>query len=87
MVTIQLNQKTIFHYHQVQKTCDSRVKHLSAATEELTKFEDELKKFDTWSEATDKELDRQMEEVQKSDNIRRVTELHKVSRTYIVACL
>ena len=64
--------------HQVQKTCDSRVKHLSAATEELSKFEDELKKFNVWSDATDKELDRQVDAVQESDNIRRVAELHKV---------
>ena len=64
--------------HQVQKTCDSRVKHLSAATEELSKFEDELKKFKVWSDATGKELDRQVDAVQESDNIRRVAELHKV---------
>ena len=64
--------------HQVQKTCDSRVKHLSAATEELSKFEDELKKFNVWSDATYKELDRQVDAVQESDNIRRVAELHKV---------
>ena len=55
------------------------MKHLSAATEELTKFEDELKKFNIWNDATSKELDRQMEAVQESDNIRRITELHKVS--------
>ena len=54
------------------------MKHLTAATEELTKFEDELKKFNVWSDATGKELDRQIQAVQESDNIRRVTELHKV---------
>ena len=54
------------------------MKHLSAATEELSKFEDELKKFNVWSDATDKELDRQVDAVQESDNIRRVAELHKV---------
>ena len=54
------------------------MKHLTAATEELTKFEDELKKFNVWSDATGKELDRQIQAVQESDNIRRITELHKV---------
>ena len=73
-----INKINIVSTIQVQKTCDSRVKHLTAATEELTKFEDELKKFNIWSDATGKELDRQIEAVQESDNIRRITELHKV---------
>ena len=63
---------------QVQKTCESRVKHLSAATDELTKFEAELHKFNKWLETTEKELERQTEAVEVFDNISRVKEQHKV---------
>lgn len=64
---------------QIQKTCESRVKHLSAATDELTKFETELHKFNKWLEVTEKELDRQTEAVEEFENITRVKEQHKVN--------
>lgn len=58
------------------------MKHLSAATDELTKFEAELHKFKNWLEVTENELERQVEAVEGFDNINRVKEQHKVRINY-----
>lgn len=57
---------------------------MTAATDELTKFETELKKFTTWLDTTSKELDRQVDAVKDMENVNRVKEQHKV---IVVLCI
>ncbi|KAH3699002.1 hypothetical protein DPMN_073948, partial [Dreissena polymorpha] len=72
-------------YGKVQKTCESRMKHLSTATDELTKFEAELKKFSSWLGTTEQELQRQIEAIQIVDGVTRVKDQHKEMQSDIIA--
>lgn len=63
---------------QVQKTSEIRLKHLTTACDEVTKFEEELGKFEEWLTQSSKELDRQEELIRDLDNFSRVMEQQKV---------
>lgn len=63
---------------QVQKTSEIRLKHLTTACDEVTKFEEELGKFEEWLTMSSKELDRQEELIRDLDNFSRVMEQQKV---------
>lgn len=65
-------------FPQVQKTSEIRLKHLTTACDEVTKFEEELSKFDEWLTQSCKELDRQEELIRDLDNFSRVMEQQKV---------
>ena len=54
------------------------MKHLSAATDELTKFEAELQKFNNWLDETEGELDEQSTAVQEFDTLKKILDQNKV---------
>lgn len=72
------NYGVLLLFPQVQKTSEIRLKHLTTACDEVTKFEEELSKFDEWLTQSCKELDRQEELIRDLDNFSRVMEQQKV---------
>ena len=63
---------------QVTKSSDRRLTHLTKASEELVKLEDEVRKFKTWMTAADGELARQEECLRRFEDLKPLAEKQKV---------
>ena len=58
---------------QVQKTGDTRFKHLNTACTEVTKFEDELHKFKDWLTDTSDKLAKHEQQVKSVDTAKQIS--------------
>ena len=74
---------------QVTKSSERRLTHLTKASDELGKLEDEMSKFKTWMSAANSELARQEECLQRFEDLKPLAEKQKVSRVglgWLVGC-
>ncbi|XP_046365478.2 microtubule-actin cross-linking factor 1-like isoform X10 [Haliotis rufescens] len=62
---------------KVVKSSETRLKHLSTALEELTKYETEHNKFLVWLTGAEKELDRQEECMQRFEDLKPLADKQK----------
>lgn len=72
---------------QVTKSSERRLMHLTKASEELGKLEDEMNKFNTWMSAANSELARQEECLQRFEDLKPLAEKQKVSLWVLIGCL
>ncbi|OWF34915.1 Dystonin [Mizuhopecten yessoensis] len=64
-------------FGKVQKTADGRVKHLTTACNEVTKFEEEMTKFSDWLRETKNDLTTHQREVTNLDRLKEIKEHQK----------